>query len=153
MERNVMWLSFNDWWPFFSLISHANESHHDKTSKITCAQRRLRLAWASTQSSLDVLWVAKDPLLLHADGEDWSDWVDAQAGLIWVFAGLTGHFVGFVMRWLKCRRLVSNPSLLDNGMKTKFSSSAVFRQNTSLKVIQSLRKISWGRGSVSVARR
>ena len=27
----------------------------------------------------------------------WSDWADAS--LIWVFAGRTDHFVGFVMRW------------------------------------------------------
>ena len=26
-------------------------------------------------------WVAKDPRFLHADNEDWSDWVDAQADL------------------------------------------------------------------------
>ena len=32
----------------------------------------------------------------------WSDWADAQADprLIWVFAGRTDHFVGFVMPWL-----------------------------------------------------
>ena len=28
----------------------------------------------------------------------WSDWADAR--LIWVFAGRTDHFVGFVMLWL-----------------------------------------------------
>ena len=46
-----------------------------------CAQRRLRLAWASAQSdqfSLCAQWVAKDPSFLHADSEDpdqtgWSD--------------------------------------------------------------------------------
>ena len=38
-----------------------------------CAQRRFRSAWASAQSdqsSLCALWVAKDPVLLHADRED-----------------------------------------------------------------------------------
>ena len=33
------------------------------------------------QSSLCTHWVAKDPSFLHADSEDWSDWVDAQADL------------------------------------------------------------------------
>ena len=31
--------------------------------------------------SLCARWVAKDPISLHADSEDWSDWADAQADL------------------------------------------------------------------------
>ena len=38
-----------------------------------CTKRRLESARASTQSDH---WVAKDPMLLHADSEDWSDWAD-----------------------------------------------------------------------------
>ena len=41
-----------------------------KPTKWMCAQRRLRSAWASTQSdqsSLCAQWVAKDPRFLHAD--------------------------------------------------------------------------------------
>ena len=47
------------------------------------------------ESSLCAQWVAKDPMLLHADSEDWSDWADAKADLSlrWVHT----HFVGFVM--------------------------------------------------------
>ena len=51
-----------------------------KPTKWVCAQRRLRSAWASTQSdqsSLCTQWVAKDLRFLHADSEDWSDWADA----------------------------------------------------------------------------
>ena len=44
-------------------------------------------------------WVAKDPNFLHADSED-SDQTGWIPRLIWVFAGRTYHFVGFVMRWL-----------------------------------------------------
>ena len=44
-------------------------------------------------------WVAKDPRFLHVDSED-SDQTGRMPRLIWVFAGRTGHFVGFVMRWL-----------------------------------------------------
>ena len=50
-----------------------------------CTQRSLRLAWASAQSdqsSLCAQWVAKDPMPLHMDSENWSDWADTQAGLI-----------------------------------------------------------------------
>ena len=65
-----------------------------------CTQWRLRSAWASAQSdqsSLCAQWVAKDPSLLHADSED-SDQAGRMPRLIWVFAGRTCHFVGFVMR-------------------------------------------------------
>ena len=63
-----------------------------------CPQQRLRSAWASTQSdesSLYVLWVAKDPTFLHADSED-SDQTGRMPRLISFFAGRTSHFVGFV---------------------------------------------------------
>ena len=76
------------------------------------------------ESSLCAQWVAKDPSFLHADREDWSSWVDAQArqqstlieprhdktnkmavrptktqiSLIWVFAGRT-----LVLLVLSCR--------------------------------------------------
>ena len=44
-------------------------------------------------------WVAKDPSFLHADSED-SDQTGPMPTLIWVFAGLTCHFIGFVRRRL-----------------------------------------------------
>ena len=60
------------------LYAHCiNETLHDK---MTSAQ--------TDQSSLCTQWVAKVPMLLHADSEDWSDWEDD-------FAGHTDHFVGF----------------------------------------------------------
>ena len=68
-----------------------------------CAQRRLRSAWASTQSdqsSLCAQWVAKDLSFLHADSED-SDQTGRIPMLIWVFAGCTCHFVGFVTMRLR----------------------------------------------------
>ena len=87
-----------------------------------CAQQRLRSAWASTRSDQSLpcalIWLAKDPRFLHADSED-SDQTGRMPRLVWVFAGRTatllvllwgewvftgrtGHFVGFVMRRLKC---------------------------------------------------
>ena len=44
------------------------EAHHDKTNTMTCAQRRLRSAWASAQSdqsSLCAQWTAKDSRFLQ----------------------------------------------------------------------------------------
>ena len=70
--------------------SMANMSHDmAKPAKWVCAQWRLRSAWAS----------AKGPRFLHVDSED-SDQTGRMPRLIWVFAGRTGHFVGFVMRRL-----------------------------------------------------
>ena len=63
-----------------------------KPTKWLCAQQRLRSAWVTQ-------WVAKDPSLLHADSED-SDQTGRRPRLIWVFAGSTVIFIGFVMRWL-----------------------------------------------------
>ena len=50
-------------------------------------------AKAQIRPSLCALRIAKDPRYLHADSED--------SGQICVFAGRTGHFVGFVMLWFK----------------------------------------------------
>ena len=52
------------------------------------------------QCLLCAQWVAKDPSFLHADSKD-SDQTERMPRLIWVFAGRTCHFVGFVMRRLK----------------------------------------------------
>ena len=68
-----------------------------KPTKWMCAQRRLWSAWAGP--SLCTHWVAKDPSFLDADSEG-SDQTGQMPRLIWVFAGRTGHSVGFVMRQL-----------------------------------------------------
>ena len=68
-----------------------------------CAQRRLRSAWASTQSDQSLLrdhFVAKDPIFLHADSEEFAQTGQTVSRLIWIFAGRSCHFVGFVMCWL-----------------------------------------------------
>ena len=39
----------------------------------------IRPVWS--ESSLCTQYEAKDPSFLHADSEDWSDWVDAEADL------------------------------------------------------------------------
>ena len=61
------------------------EPPHDKTNKMTCAQRRLRSIWASAQSHQSSLsaWRSIGPLnyQLSAQWRLWSDWADAQADL------------------------------------------------------------------------
>ena len=57
----------------------------------------IRPVWS--ESSLCAQWVAKDPSVLHADSED-SDQTGRMPMLIWIFAGRTCHFVGFVTRRL-----------------------------------------------------
>ena len=39
-----------------------NEPQHDKTNKMTCTQRRLRLAWASAQSDQCLCYPPEDTL-------------------------------------------------------------------------------------------
>ena len=62
----------------------------------------IRPLWS--ESSLYTQLVAKDPGFLH-DSEA-SDQTGQMPRLIWVFAGRTGHFVGFVMRRFKWLRFV-----------------------------------------------
>ena len=64
------------------------------------AKTQISLCSVRSESSLCAKWVADDPVCLHANSED-SDQTGRTPRLIWVFAGRTGHFVGFVMRWLK----------------------------------------------------
>ena len=62
-----------------------NEPQHGKTNKLTCAQWRLRSAWAfaqSDQSSLSAWEKLKSLATVWAHGECWSDWADAHADLI-----------------------------------------------------------------------
>ena len=63
----------------------------------TRISRGIHLVWS--ESLLCAQWVAKDLSLLHADSKD-SDQTGWMPRLIWVFAGRTCHFVGFVIRLL-----------------------------------------------------
>ena len=93
----------------FMLFATANESHHDKTNKMSVRPAKtlisLRICPVWSESSQCAQWVAKDPRFLHADSEDWSDWADAQADLSlrWTHS----HFVGFVMSRIKSKGLKS----------------------------------------------
>ena len=50
-----------------------------------------------SEPSLCAQWEAKNPRFLHADSRD-PDQTGRMSRLIWVLAGCTCHFVGFVMR-------------------------------------------------------
>ena len=73
----------------------------------------IRPVWS--ESSLYAPWVAKDTSFLHADSED-SDQSGRMPGLIWVFAGRTCYFVGFVMRRLKYKTSQAESQQADQRM-------------------------------------
>ena len=77
----------------YSLVYPIFEPPHDKTNKMTVRP-------AKTQISLLSAWRKLGSLAIHwAHSED-SDQTGRMPRLIWVFAGRTCHFVGFVMKRL-----------------------------------------------------
>ena len=82
------------------------EPPHDKTNKMIVRPAKTQISlgihpvWS--ESLLYTHWVAKDPRFLHVDSED-SDQAGWMPRLIWVFAGHTCQFVGFVLCRLICR--------------------------------------------------
>ena len=84
-------------WHYLSRFMTKPTKWHVRPAK-TQISLGIRPVWS--ESSLCAPWVAKDPSFLHADSED-SDQTGRMPRLIWVFAGRTCHFVGFVMRRLK----------------------------------------------------
>ena len=82
------------------LIMHNYEPVHDETNKMTCAQWILVSTWASAQSDQSFRWRKLWSLATLWAPSKYSDQAELMPRLIWVFAGRTGHFVGFVMRWL-----------------------------------------------------
>ena len=98
-------------WPgslhFEGLSSTGSCSDDDQAEASLFANKIWASAWQSpvwTESLLCIQWVAKDPSFLHADSED-SDQIGRMPSLIWVFAGRTYHFLGFVVHWLKWERI------------------------------------------------
>ena len=84
-------------------VSETYEPPQFKTNKMTVhpAKTQISLGFRPvwSESSLCAQLVAKDQIFLHADSEG-SDQTGRMPKLIWVFAGRTCHFVGFVMRRL-----------------------------------------------------
>ena len=70
--------------PLTNLLDTTTEPAHDKTNKMACAPSEDSDQPGHPPSLIRVFAVrsiAKDPSYLHADSEDWSEWVDAQADL------------------------------------------------------------------------
>ena len=91
----IIAISANDMSDRRLLIKHINKDPmHDKPSKwhVRLAKTQIILGFSQC--------VAKIPNFLHVDSNG-SDHTGRLPRLIWVFAGRTCHFVGFVMRWLK----------------------------------------------------
>ena len=82
-----------------------DEQPHEKTNKVAVCPAKTRISlgirpvWS--ESSLST-WRKLGSLATHwAHSED-SDQTGRMPRLIWIFAGCTDYFVGFVVRWLKC---------------------------------------------------
>ena len=85
----------------------------------------IRPIWSG--SSLCTQWVVVDPRFLHAYSED-SDQTGWIPRLIWVFAGCTSHFVGFVMLQLIYVNYVQQAGRCQPHMKfTNYVISEVFQ--------------------------
>ena len=97
-----------------SWTSGLNEPQHDETNKMACAPSKDRSACASAQSDQRLRCPHEEALGPWLSTErtaktDQSGWM---LRLIWAFAGRTGHFVDFVMLWLKWDlNSVTHPSL------------------------------------------
>ena len=78
-------------------VSHCMTKPTNWTVRPAKTQISLGIRPVWSESSLCAQWVAMDPSFLHADSEH-SDQTGWMPRLIWVFAGHTCHFVGFVMR-------------------------------------------------------
>ena len=82
-----------------NMKENAFKPPHVKTNKTTVRSANtqislgIRPVWS--ESLLCAHWVAKEPNFLPVDSED-SDQTGRMPRLIWVFAGRTFHFVGFV---------------------------------------------------------
>ena len=81
----------------FSQLSHLMTKPTKRYLHSLNTQISLGIHPVRSETSLCTQWVAKDPSFLRADSED-SDQTGRMPRLIWVFAGRTGKFVGFVTR-------------------------------------------------------
>ena len=92
-------LSVNQIWLTTSLFVYVLQTPLVHPAK-TQFSMGIRPVWS--ESSLCAPWVAKDHNFLQANSED-SDQTGQMPRLIWVFAGHTYHFVGFVTMRLTLR--------------------------------------------------
>ena len=79
------------------------EPQHDKTNKVTVCPAKTQISLGIrpvlSESSLCTQWVPKGPSFFMQTAK--TDLTGRMLRRIWVFAGHTCHFVGFVTLWLK----------------------------------------------------
>ena len=111
-------------------VSDIFEPHRDKTNKMACAPSLdIRSVWS--EFSLCAQWVAKDLSFLHTDSED-PEQTGRMPRLIWVFAGRTCHFVGYVtMRLILVKFRSLNDHLSGKELFIRFTARA-FRKLLSI---------------------
>ena len=103
-----------------------------------CAQRRLRSARASIQSDQSLHCPHAESLGTELPIEQDSDQTGWMSGLIWVFAGCKGHFVGFVMLRLTsslAKKQIWQVFVANLGILRIFYGCAVRIENSVLRVI------------------
>ena len=83
-----------------TVAAHTNEPPRDKTNKMACPPSLIRVFAVRMKKA----WVLSYPLSAQRRPSDQTGWM---LTLIWVFAGRTWQYVGFVTRRLKwtCQRL------------------------------------------------
>ena len=123
------------------------EPRHDKTKKKACApsEDSDQPGHPPCEQSflLCALWIAKNPSFIHADSED-SDQTGQMPRLIWVFAGRTCHFVGFVMRQLIYSKQAQSLAILNHfscvARQVSINLSMMHAYHRVTKLISELRK-------------
>ena len=128
-------------------MSHCTTKPTKQSVRLAKIQISLVIHPVWSESSLCTLWVAKDPLFLHADSED-SDQTLRMPRLIWVFAGHTGHFVGFVLQWLICfsrnyAALMTIPGVCLRKEKNLSDPTAQTARSTDLNIPQTSTPTQW----------
>ena len=117
------------WAGSVSLGKRINEPPHDKTNKMTCVSSKDRPVWSVFAARMKKHWALNYLLraqwrLIRLDWSVQSDQSSLMPRLIWVFTGHICHFVGFVVRRLKCICRQLNMCKLDYkdvGRHTKLS--------------------------------
>ena len=98
IHSDISKLSKLQFWPVYSTKKSQRMTKstkwHVRTAK-TQISLGIRPGWS--ESSLSAPWVAKDPDFLHADSEDWSDWVYAQSDM----TSLGAHAILLVMSLMR----------------------------------------------------
>ena len=101
---------------FFVKMSHCMT----KPTRWPVRPSKIQISLGNRPVLIRVLAVRMTFAIHWAHSKD-SDQIGQMPRLIWEFAGCTSHFVGFVMRWIKCKqgRLWSDTAFCQGPFSTK----------------------------------